>query len=244
MMKKAVVFVDMDNVLVDFQSGIDKQSDGVLKAYEGHYDDIPGIFSKMDPMPGAIEAMNELSASCEVYILSTAPWNNPSAWSDKLGWVKKYLGDDFKKRLILSHHKDLCKGDFIIDDRPYHGVASFNGVWIEFGSEKFPDWDSVIRYIHSWQHFYDRIKDKAKYYPKAKDVFPTEMQAFYKGKIDEVQLAWLKEVRKELEKEYLTDYPVAVEDEMRVAMKLMEDKPQSTPKQMAAWLIDPRPTDL
>ena len=30
----------------------------------------------------------------DVYILSSAPWKNPSAWSDKLEWVKKYLGQD------------------------------------------------------------------------------------------------------------------------------------------------------
>ncbi len=240
MMNNAVVFVDMDNVLVDFQSGIDNQPDETLKAYEGHYDDIPGIFSKMEPIPGAIKAMNELNDSCEVYILSTAPWNNPSAWSDKLEWVKKYLGDDFKKRLILSHHKDLCKGDFIIDDRPYHGVASFDGIWIEFGSEKFPDWESVVSYIHNWQDFYDRIKDKAKYYPKAKDIFPIEIQAFYKGKIDEVQLEWLKEVRKELENELLPDYPESVENEMRAAVATVENPPKTPAKEMAEWLIDPR----
>ncbi len=239
-MKNAVVLVDMDNVLVDFQSGINKQDDATLKAYEGHYDDIPGIFSQMDPLPGALDAVKTLNDDCDLYILSTAPWNNPSAWSDKLEWVKRYLGDNFRKRLILSHHKDLCKGDFIIDDRPYHGVASFDGVWIEFGSEKFPDWDSVISYIHSWQHFYDRIKDKAKYYPKAKDIFPIEMQAFYKGKIDKVQLEWLKEVREELEKEYLPDYPGAVEDEMRAAVATAGNPPQTPANEMAEWLIDPR----
>ncbi len=239
-MNKPVVFVDMDNVLVDFRSGINKQDDAKLKAYEGHYDDIPGIFSQMDPLPGAADAVKTLNKDCDLYILSTAPWNNSSAWSDKLEWVKKYLGDDFKKKLILSHHKDLCKGDFIIDDRPYHGVESFDGVWIEFGSEKFPDWNSVVSYIHSWQHFYDRIKDKAKYYPKAKDIFPIEMQAFYKGEITKEQLKWLTQVRKELERELLPKYPQQVEREMGAAMKLMGDKPQSTPKEMAEWLIDPR----
>ena len=55
--RKKRVFVDMDNVLVDFQSGIDLQSDEVKKEYEGRLDEIPGLFAEMKPMPGAIEAM-------------------------------------------------------------------------------------------------------------------------------------------------------------------------------------------
>ncbi len=234
----------MDNVLVDFQSGIDKQDDVTLKTYEGHYDDIPGIFSLMDPMPGAIEAVKSLCSKCDMYILSTAPWDNPSAWSDKLEWVKKYLGDEFKKRLILSHHKDLCKGDFIIDDRPYHGVASFDGVWIEFGSEKFADWDSVLTYITAWRDFYDRIKDRENIFPKAKDTIPIEMQAFYKGEVDQVQLEWLQQVRQELEKEWLPDYPKGVENEMKAALASVENPPNTSAKKMAEWLIDPKPTGL
>ena len=75
------------------------------------------------------------------------PWNNPSAWSDKLNWVKRHLGDKFKKRLILSHHKDLVIGDFLIDDWDKHGTSDFQGKWIRFGSPEFPDWDAVEAYL-------------------------------------------------------------------------------------------------
>lgn len=64
-------------------------NDGTGKS---HYDDIPGLFSLMDPMPGAIEAMQELNKFFDLYILSTAPWLNPSAWRDKLEWVQRYFG--------------------------------------------------------------------------------------------------------------------------------------------------------
>lgn len=50
----------------------------------------------MDPMPGAIEAINRLADKFDVYILSTAPWDNPTAWSDKLNWVKQHLGNPFQ----------------------------------------------------------------------------------------------------------------------------------------------------
>lgn len=73
----------MDNVLVDFQSGINRLSEVEKRQYKGNYDDVPGIFSRMEPMPGAIDAIKKLAEHYDLYILSTAPWKNPSAWSDK-----------------------------------------------------------------------------------------------------------------------------------------------------------------
>lgn len=141
----------MDNVLVDFKSGINKLSDRTKKEYEGRLDEIPGIFSLMDPMPFAIESAKILAAEYDLYVLSTAPWKNPSAWSDKLEWIQNHLGAGkeslFYKRLIISHNKNLNKGDFLIDDRDKNGAKYFSGKLIQFGSKQFPDWHSVIEYF-------------------------------------------------------------------------------------------------
>ena len=141
------IYIDMDNVLVDFKSGIDRIDEATRMAYDGRLDEVPGIFSLMDPMPGAIEAVHRLAEKYDLFILSTAPWKNPSAWADKVSWVTKYLGDVLEKRLILSHRKDLLKGDYLIDDRPKHGADTFAGEWIRFGSAPFPDWKSVLEYL-------------------------------------------------------------------------------------------------
>lgn len=146
-MGKRKIFFDMDGVLVDFQSGIDKLSDETKKEYEGRLDEVPGIFSLMDPMPGAIEAVYRLSEHYDVYILSTAPWKNLSAWSDKINWITKHFGGLFKKRVILTHCKNLCHGDFLIDDRPKNGACDFAGEWIEFGSFMYTGWDDVLCYL-------------------------------------------------------------------------------------------------
>ena len=140
----------MDNVLVDFNSGIEKLN---LDPNMSDLDEVGSIFSQMIPLKGAIEGYNRLvELGYDVYILSTAPWKNPSAWSDKLIWVKKYIGENAKKRLILSHNKNLNKGDFLIDDRLANGAGEFEGTLIRFGNKDFPNWDTVINYfenIHS-----------------------------------------------------------------------------------------------
>ena len=44
-----ILYVDKDNVLVDFQSGIDCLNDKQLKDIRGRYDEFPNIFSLMQP---------------------------------------------------------------------------------------------------------------------------------------------------------------------------------------------------
>ena len=107
----------MDNVLVDFPSGVSKLSQEVINEYESNLDEVPNIFSLMEPLEGAIDSFKILSQRYDTYILSTAPWKNSSAWSDKVKWVKKYLGKSAYKRLILIHHKNLNHGDYLVDDR-------------------------------------------------------------------------------------------------------------------------------
>jgi len=151
-MPQPILFIDMDGTLVNFQTGIDRLDSKTQQLYREHYDDVPGIFALMDPMPGAIEAVHQLAERYDLYILSTAPWNNPTAWSDKLNWVKKHFGGGedsvFYKRLILSHHKDLCHGDYLVDDRPNKcGADMFNGEVIPFGTDRFKDWTAVVEYL-------------------------------------------------------------------------------------------------
>jgi 5'-nucleotidase len=101
----------------------------------------------MEPVAGAIESFVTLYHNFDTYILPTSPWENPSAWSDKLLWVKKYLGSYAYKRPILSHHKNLNIGNYLIDDLTKNGVDGFVGEHIHFGSEQFPDWQLVIDYL-------------------------------------------------------------------------------------------------
>jgi putative 5''''(3'''')-deoxyribonucleotidase len=146
--KKPIVYIDMDGTLVDFVSAFDRVEPEILREYGGRPDDIPGIFALMEPMPGAIEAVEKLRHKYDLYILSSSPWENPTALGDKLAWVKKYFGDEkdslFYKKVIFSSVKHLSRGDILIDDRTANGVGDFEGEHILFGSRDFPDWEAVL----------------------------------------------------------------------------------------------------
>ena len=59
--RKRILYVDMDNVLVDFESGIAQLDEETKLKYDNRLDDVPGIFSLMSPVEGAIEAFTELA---------------------------------------------------------------------------------------------------------------------------------------------------------------------------------------
>lgn len=142
-----IVYVDMDNVLVDFPWGIEQLSQELKKEYEGDLDEIPNFFRELPPIEGAIDSFHKLSEKYDTYILSTAPWRNPSAWIDKLLWVQEHLPEVARKRLILSHNKNLLRGDYLIDDRTANGAGEFHGEHIQFGKEPFPNWNAVLDYL-------------------------------------------------------------------------------------------------
>ena len=146
-MNKKRIYFDMDGVLVDFESGVAKIDEATKEQYKGKLDEIPGIFALMEPIPGATEVVRLLARHYDVFILTTSPWNNPTAASDKVQWVKKYMDDIFHKRLIITHRKDLLDGDYLIDDRDKNGASEFKGELIKFGSQQFPDWEAILKYL-------------------------------------------------------------------------------------------------
>ncbi|KQT01262.1 5' nucleotidase, NT5C type [Cellulomonas sp. Leaf395] len=153
MTDKKILYIDMDNTLVDFSAKLKGVDPDLLKRFEGRVDELPGVFALMPPMDGAIEAYRELHTLFDTYILSTAPWGNPSAWQHKVEWVQLHLGLDkgtpAYKRLILSHHKNLNRGDFLVDDRPTHnGADRFQGEVLWFGEHgEHETWPDVVTYL-------------------------------------------------------------------------------------------------
>lgn len=88
------------------------------------------------------------------------PWKNTTAYSDKLAWLTKHFGDLFKKRVIITHCKNLCDGDYLVDDRAKNGASEFLGEWVQFGSKRYPDWEEVTRYLISETLLHDEDDEK------------------------------------------------------------------------------------
>jgi 5'(3')-deoxyribonucleotidase len=145
-----LIYVDLDGVLADFESARAQHPLSKQTPYIGRPDRLPGLFENIPPIEDGIRAVEQLmKLNHEVYILSTAPWDNPEAWTHKRLWVEAHFGKQIRKRLILSHRKDLLIGDVLIDDNPWNGAKDFKGKWLHFGSSEYPDWNSIMLYIAS-----------------------------------------------------------------------------------------------
>lgn len=146
-----IIFIDLDGVLVDFSYQLQKylNDSTIPDSLKDSPEDIEGFFLDAPPIRGAIECVTKLSQSnkFDLYIATSAPWNNPSSLTDKRIWIENHFGDLFKKKLITTHKKDLLIGDILIDDRPNNGAKNFNGEWIQFGSKKYPNWEVICDHL-------------------------------------------------------------------------------------------------
>jgi len=129
------VYIDMDGVLVQSNESPEEWRENRIKK---------GFFLNKKPVENAVASFQFLNQQCNVYILSTPVWDNIHCWTEKRIWVEKHLGHEVRKKLILSHNKGLNVGKLLIDDSTEHGVKSFSGIHIHFGSENYPTWKEVI----------------------------------------------------------------------------------------------------
>ena len=152
MTNKKIVYVDLDGVIVDLLGFIDKEYSKERIDQIGYGNIIDRDvrpFYQAKPIEGALAAIEALheSEKYDVFLLSTAPWRNEEAWTAKRFWVEKYLGYSMNRRLILTHRKDLLKGDYLIDDRPNNGAEAFDGQLLKFGGDSYKDWNDVLNYL-------------------------------------------------------------------------------------------------
>ena len=159
-MKKKIVYIDMDGVLVDFNKAIEEwfeKNPHLKERYKNNPDHIQGLFRNPPPIEGAIDAVKKLheSGKYELFIATSAPWGNPMSNMDKRFWIEDYFGDIFHKRMFITHRKDLLMGDYLIDDRIKNGAGEFSGKLLRFGYDwendnkpnEYPTWESILDYL-------------------------------------------------------------------------------------------------
>lgn len=147
----------MDGVLVNLQKAIDdykkKHPKKFKKYYTEHPDRIPYLFKNPIPIDNAIESVLKLyeSGKYDMFIATASPNDNKTAASEKVLWIKKYFGDIFDRKIIISHRKDLLIGDYLIDDRFANGSVEFKGELLSFGynyetdsMNEYKTWNSIL----------------------------------------------------------------------------------------------------
>lgn len=80
-----------------------------------------GFFRKLEPLPGAVKAINTLiEAGHEVYIC-TAPCTPHSA-AEKIEWAQQHLPGIPFAHIFTGSSKHLLRADVFIDDAPHHAT--------------------------------------------------------------------------------------------------------------------------
>lgn len=154
-MKKPVLLIDMDGVIADFRKYIIDNSSITAEEFDSGTEEVSNkvdefcigdstIFEKLEPIEFSIEYIKPLFNHYEIYFCSTPMYCVPESYKSKRIWLEKHFGELASRRLILTHRKDLIKGDILIDDRKVNGVENFKGIFIHFGTNEYSNWHIVF----------------------------------------------------------------------------------------------------
>lgn len=110
-----------------------------------------GWYAELPPVAGALDGLVGLAVHADVWLCTKPLEDNPTCRDDKGAWVRRCLGGDWERRLIISPDKSMIRGDFLLDDAPKPAwypfaswapviyTAPYNGKASEWG--RVPHWD-------------------------------------------------------------------------------------------------------
>ena len=146
------IYIDMDGVITDFKQGQEYQGYKLSKR-----PDLVVNYRTLPVMEGAIKAVAKLNADHEIFIASTPPWTRPEVWGHKREWLEEHF-PYLKRKLILTHRKDLLIGDVLIDDTRFRGQPDFKGNWFWFNNNwNNRDWFACLEYIKTLEKNYEKV---------------------------------------------------------------------------------------
>ena len=145
-MERKRLFIDIDGVLADIEKS--------YTAYKELHPEQPypqsqyGFFMELDTIKDAIDTVNKLVLKYDIWILTAPSFKNPMCYTEKAYWIRKHFGEGMLEKMIICSDKSICQGEYLIDDHDYgRGQNNFTGELIHFGSDKFPDWKTVFKYL-------------------------------------------------------------------------------------------------
>lgn len=132
MKNRKVLYVDMDDVLADFNKAARDPVTGKVREYM-MWD--KNFFFNLEPIPGAKGAIFELEKmGFDLWILSQPLAESPESYIDKAKWVHVHFPQLYKK-IILTQNKGLNTGHYLIDDNCHKWGKKFEqngGKFIHF----------------------------------------------------------------------------------------------------------------
>lgn len=147
-MDKCILLIDMDGVVADWFGGLKRRFEAdnpgcvlaPIEEFTGYYHvqekypewnelmakamSTKGLYSSLDPIPGAIEALKDIENNCRDFIepfLCSSPevnYDDEQCHSEKALWVENHLGRFWTEKLILTRDKTMVRGHILIDDKP------------------------------------------------------------------------------------------------------------------------------
>ena len=182
-MKRKRLLIDADEVLADFQLAIFELAEklfghkltshnfdtwDIFGAFPQHERDAlfdiiekPGFCKTIRPVPGALEAVQELRKHVDVHPV-TSPFSSSTWVSERYAWLHDEFG--FKRKdIVFTQAKFLVNGDALLDDSPKHVTS-----WLEEYPEKMgmlwhiPNTRTLTQYDHlrvkSWGEVIQKVK--------------------------------------------------------------------------------------
>jgi len=132
-----IVYIDLDDTICNYRKRYEELR---IRERTTYPQSLPNFYAFMEPIDGAIDAVQEIHMLHSMYILTAPSPYNLHTYSGKAQWVEEYLGFEILKRLIICPNKGLLKGDILIDDRiSGYGQEYFKGRLI-----KFDHWITIL----------------------------------------------------------------------------------------------------
>jgi len=93
----------------------------------------PGFYKDLEPIDGALDAIRlTIERGHSVEIVTSPWWANPTCLQDKSDWVARYLGEEFRAKIVFTSDKTGWRGDYLVDDKP------------EIKGRHAPEWSQIL----------------------------------------------------------------------------------------------------